>query len=142
MFYHAVRDGIVAPDRSVQIGIRTVIEDPLGVNILDAPWVHRNGPDAVVREVRRIVGDSKAYITFDIDGLDPAYAPGTGTPVIGGLTPYQAQTIIHDLSGINLVGMDVVEVAPAYDPTGITGLAAATIAYDLLGLYAERPTAV
>lgn len=136
MFYRAVKDGIVVPDRSVQIGIRTINNDPLGVNILDAPFVHQNGPQAVIEEVKRIVGDNKTYISFDIDGLDPAYAPGTGTPVIGGLTPWQAQTIIRGLAGINLVGMDVVEVAPAYDHSGITGLAAATLAYDLLALYA------
>ncbi|MDH3742532.1 MAG: agmatinase [Hyphomicrobiales bacterium] len=136
MFFRAVRDGIVVPEKSVQIGIRTINDDPLGVNILDAPFVHQNGPQAVVGEVKRIIGDNKTYITFDIDGLDPAYAPGTGTPVIGGLTPWQAQTIIRGLAGINLVGMDVVEVAPAYDHSGITGLAAATLAYDLLALYA------
>lgn len=136
MFYRAVKDGIVVPEKSVQIGIRTINDDPLGVNILDAPFVHQNGPQAVADEVKRIVGDNKTYITFDIDGLDPAYAPGTGTPVIAGLTPWQAQTIIRGLAGINLVGMDVVEVAPAYDNSGITGLAAATLAYDLLALYA------
>ncbi len=140
MFYRAVRDGVIAPERSVQIGIRTLCEDTLGVTVLDAPFVHENGPQAVAKEVKRIVGDHKAYITFDIDGLDPAYAPGTGTPVIGGLTPWQAQGIIRGLAGLDLVAMDVVEVSPPYDQSGITALAAATIAYDLLALYAwNRP---
>ena len=82
-----------------------------------------------------MVGDRPVYLTFDIDGLDPAYAPGTGTPVIGGLTPYQAMTMLRGIAGINLVGMDVVEVAPAYDTAGITALAGATIAFELLTLY-------
>ena len=141
MFYRAVKDGVVDPARSVQVGIRTVNEDTLGVTVLDAPFVHANGPAAVVSEIQRVVGDNKAYISFDIDGLDPAYAPGTGTPVIAGLTPWQAQTIIRGLAGLNLVGMDVVEVAPAYDHSGITALAGATIAYDLLALYACSPAA-
>lgn len=138
MFYRAVKEGVVDPSSSVQVGIRTVNDDPLGVTILDAPFVHTNGPSATAAEIKRVVGDSKAYLTFDIDALDPAYAPGTGTPVIGGLTPWQSQTILRELAGLNLLGMDVVEVAPAYDHSGITALAGATIAYDLLALYASN----
>ena len=138
MFYHAVTEGLVEPDRSVQVGIRTTNDDPMGVHILDAPWVHKNGPEAAIDEIRRIVGGNRVYMTFDIDCLDPAYAPGTGTPVIGGLSPYQVQTILRGLAGINLIAMDVVEVAPAYDHAEITALAAATIAYDMLALYAAK----
>ncbi|MCP4153219.1 MAG: agmatinase, partial [bacterium] len=88
--------------------------------------------EATVAEIKRIVGDNKAYLTFDIDCLDPAYAPGTGTPVIGGLTSYLALEIIRGLTGIDYAGMDIVEVNPAYDVGEITSLAAATIAADLL----------
>ena len=86
--------------------------------------------------VREIVGDNKVYVTFDIDALEPASAPGTGTPVIAGLTPFQAQEMLRNLAGLAVVGMDVVEVAPAYDISEITAIAAATIANDLLCLYA------
>ena len=141
MFYQAVKGGTVVPARSVQVGIRTVNDDPLGVNIIDAPEVHNSSLDDTIARIRKIVGGHKVYLTFDIDCLDPSFAPGTGTPVIGGLTPHQVQTIIRGLAGINLVGMDVVEVSPAYDTAGNTALAAATIAYDLLALYNARPKA-
>ncbi len=137
MFYQAVKGGVVAPERSVQVGIRTVQDDPLGVNIIDAPQVHRQGPEKTFEMIREVVGENPVYITFDIDCLDPSHAPGTGTPVIGGLMPYQVQTILRGLSGIRLVGMDVVEVSPPYDVSGVTALAGATIAYDLLAVYAS-----
>lgn len=139
MFYHAVQEGLVDDSRSVQIGLRTTNDEPLGFNILDARWVHENGHDAVATEVKRIIGDNKAYLTFDIDCLDPSFAPGTGTPVCGGLSTYQALEIIRGLAGINLVGMDVVEVAPAYDVGEITALAGASLAAELLCLYAANP---
>lgn len=136
MLWHAIRDGLVDPAASIQIGIRTHIPDPLGVQIIDARSVHGSGPDAVAAAIRERVGGRKVYVTFDIDALDPAHAPGTGTPVIGGLTTYQAQEIIRGLHGLDVVGMDVVEVSPSYDPTEITALAAATFATDLIALYA------
>ncbi|MCW3784732.1 agmatinase [Defluviimonas salinarum] len=136
MLWHATREGLVDPARSVQVGIRTHNPEPLGFNIIDAIEVHREGPHAAAQKIRQIVGDNKIYLTFDIDALEPASAPGTGTPVIGGLSPYQAQEILRNLAGIRLVGMDVVEVAPAYDVGEITALAAAAIANDLLCLYA------
>ena len=140
MFYHAVREGVVEIDRSVQIGIRTHNDDRMGFTWLDAAWVHEHGPDAAAEETRRIVGDARAYLTFDVDCLDPACAPGTGTPVTGGLSTYQAQRIVRGLSGIDFVAMDVVEVAPAYDVAEITALAAASIALDYLCLLArDRP---
>ena len=107
-------------------------------NILDARWVHNHGPEAVAAEVKRIVGDNKVYLTFDIDCLDPSYAPGTGTPVCGGLSTHQALETVRGLAGINLVGMDVVEVAPAYDVGEITALAGATLAAEFLCLYAAN----
>lgn len=138
MFYHAAREGTVVPDRSVQIGLRTPNDNDWGFHWLKAPWVHRNGIDAVVEEVKRIVGDHPCYLTFDIDCLDPAYAPGTGTPVVGGLSTHQAQQILRGIAGVNVVGMDLVEVAPAYDVGEITSLAGATLALEMLYLYAVR----
>ncbi|MBM3852885.1 MAG: agmatinase [Verrucomicrobia bacterium] len=139
MFYHAAKDGLVDPKASVQIGLRTHNDDPMGFNVFDAPWVHEHGAQAVVSEVHRIVGKRKAYLTFDIDCLDPAFAPGTGTPVAGGLTSAQAIAIMRGFAGMNLVGMDVVEVAPAYDAGEITALAAAHLAHEWLALFAVRP---
>jgi len=139
MFYHAAKEGIVDPASSVQIGLRTRNEDTMGFNILDGPWVHEHGIDAVVAETKKILGDKPVYMTFDIDCLDPCYAPGTGTPVCGGLSTYQAMSIIRGLMGINLVGMDVVEVAPAYDVGEITALAGAHIAMEMICVYASRP---
>ncbi|HEX9449116.1 MAG TPA: agmatinase [Dongiaceae bacterium] len=138
MFYHAAREGLLDPARSVQIGLRTHNDDLMGFNVLDAAWVHEHGIKAVIAEVHRIVGDRKAYLTFDIDCLDPAFAPGTGTPVAGGLSSAQALAILRGFAGINFVGMDVVEVAPAYDVGEITALVAAHIAQEWLALYAVR----
>ena len=139
MFYHAAREGLVDPASSVQVGLRTTNHDTLGFNVLDAAWVHENGIGAVVDQVKAIVGGRQAYLTFDIDCLDPSYAPGTGTPVCGGLTTHQALSILRGLAGINIVGMDVVEVAPAYDVGEITALAAAALSMEMLYLYACRP---
>lgn len=138
MFYKAVNDGLIDPKRSVQIGIRTWNDDFMGIHVLDATWVHRHGSDAVIAEVERVVGNHPAYFTFDIDCLDPAFAPGTGTPVCGGLSTAQALAIIRGLTELNLIGMDIVEVAPAYDQSQITALAAAHIACDLICLFAKR----
>ncbi len=137
MFRRAHREGLVNSKKSVQVGIRTRNPDTYGYNILHAPWVFKNGPEATVAEIKRIVGNNKAYLTFDIDCLDPAYAPGTGTPVMGGLTSYLVLEIIRGLTGINYAGMDIVEVSPAYDVGEITSLAAATIAADLLCVLAH-----
>jgi len=140
MFYHAAKQGLVEPERSVQIGLRTTNDDTMGFNILDPRWVNANGPAAVAEEVKRIVGSNRVYMTFDIDCLDPSFAPGTGTPVCGGLTSFQALEIIRGLRGIDLVGMDLVEVAPAYDVGEITALAGASLALEMICLYAaNRP---
>lgn len=139
MFYHAAKEGIVDPATSVQIGLRTRNPDTLGFNVLDGPWVHEHGIAAVVEKAKSIVGDRPVYLTFDIDCLDPSYAPGTGTPVCGGLSTHQAMSIVRGLRGINLIGMDVVEVAPAYDVGEITALAAAHLAMEMICVYASRP---
>ena len=135
MAYKAVRTGLVDPAHSVQIGIRTQCDDYLGVSVIDAPAVHRDGVEAAVARARKIVGDRPAYVTFDIDALDPAFAPGTGTPVWGGLASWQAAAILRGLAGINMVGGDVVEVSPPYDHGAITAVAGAHVAYDLICLY-------
>jgi agmatinase len=132
MFYKAIKDGLVDPATSVQIGIRTWNEDFMGVNILGADWVHEHGVAAVAQKVHEIVGKRNVYLTFDIDCLDPAFAPGTGTPVAGGLSSAQALAILRKFVGLNIIGMDVVEVAPAYDHSEITALAAAQIAAEML----------
>ncbi|WP_284162840.1 agmatinase [Frigidibacter sp. SD6-1] len=135
MFYKAVKAGYVDPIRSIQIGIRTTTEDYLGVNVITAREAHEMGVAAVVARTKAVVGDKPTYLTFDIDALDPAFAPGTGTPVWGGLASWQAAAILRDLAGINLVGGDVVEVSPPYDTTGATAIAGAHVAYDLICLY-------
>ncbi|MCA0872024.1 agmatinase [Seohaeicola saemankumensis] len=134
MFYKAVKSGIVDPATSVQVGIRTTNTDTLGVNIIDAPTVHQIGPDAVASRIKEITGDRPAYLSFDIDGLDPAYAPGTGTPVWGGLTSAQAARILRQIAGVNLKGGDVVEVSPPFDTTGATAIAGAHVAVELICL--------
>lgn len=133
--YKAVKDGLIDPARSAHIGIRTVVEDTLGIAIRDARAVHERGPAAIASEVREIVGDAPVYLSFDIDALDPAFAPGTGTPVWGGLSSGQTAILLRDLAGIDLKGGDIVEVAPAYDSGGITAVAAAHIALELICLW-------
>lgn len=138
--YKAVKLGLVDPSRSVQIGIRTECDDYLGMRYIDARSCHERGAADVVAEVRAIVGDHPAYVTFDIDALDPAFAPGTGTPVWGGLASWQAAAMLRDLAGINMVGGDVVEVSPPYDTTGATAIAGAHVAMELccLALWNKR----
>ena len=138
MFARALNDGLIDADHSVQIGIRTHNDDCRGIRILDAPWVHSHDHQTVLEQVLGTVGDKAAYLTFDIDCLDPAFAPGTGTPVAGGLSSAQALAILRGLGDINFVGADVVEVAPAYDHAEITAIAAATVAHDYLVIMAQK----
>lgn len=137
MFARAVAEGIVDVRRSTQVGLRTFNDSDHGFEILTAPWLHRNGMEAALEVIRDRAGDAPVYVSFDIDGLDPAFAPGTGTPVAGGLASWQALELIRGLGGLNLVGMDVVEVSPPFDHAEITALAAATLAHDWLCLLAE-----
>lgn len=138
MFYWAAKQGLIDPASSAQVGIRTSNPDTMGFNVLDAPWVHANGIDSTIARIREIVAANPVYLTFDIDCLDPSFAPGTGTPVCGGLSTHQAMSILRGLAGINVVGMDLVEVAPAYDSAEITSLAAAHLAMEMLYLHASR----
>jgi agmatinase len=134
MFYKAVKSGIVDPKRSVQVGIRTTNADTLGVTVIDAREVHERGPQAAVEKIKAVLGDHPTYLTFDIDALDPSYAPGTGTPVWGGLTSAQVAIMMRDLAGINIVGGDIVEVSPPFDTTGATAIAGAHVATEILSL--------
>ncbi len=138
MFARALNDGIIDVAKSTQIGLRTFNDSDMGFEILTSPWVHRNGMDAALDIIKQRAGDAPVYISFDIDGLDPAFAPGTGTPVAGGLASWQALEFIRGLGDLNLIGMDIVEVAPAYDHAEITAIAAATIAHDWLCLLAIK----
>ncbi|SLN15320.1 Agmatinase [Roseovarius litorisediminis] len=142
MFYKAIKLGLIDPKRSVQVGIRTVNTDTMGVNIIDAREVHERGPVETARKIKEILGDSQVYVTFDIDCLDPAFAPGTGTPVWGGLSTAQAAILLRDIAGINMVGGDIVEVSPPFDTTGATAVAGAHVATELLCLWgwARRKT--
>ena len=135
MFYKAVKQGLVDPARSVQVGIRTTNADTLGVNIIDAREVHEQGPAVAARKIKAILGDHPTYVSFDIDALDPAFAPGTGTPVWGGLSSAQAAIMLRDIAGINMVGGDVVEVSPPYDAGGATAIAGAHVATELICLW-------
>ena len=134
----AVREGLVDPAKSIQIGIRTHAPDDLGIAIITAGDVDALTPSGIAERALARVGDASAYLTFDIDCLDPAFAPGTGTPVAGGLTSREALAIIRALGPVDFVGADVVEVAPAYDHADITAIAASTVAMYMLGLLAER----
>ncbi|GAB5412462.1 MAG: agmatinase [Congregibacter sp.] len=141
MFWHAAQDGTVDPGRSIQLGMRTHNADTHGYNVFDADWVHDRSAEEVAAKIHDVVGDRPCYLTFDIDCLDPSCAPGTGTPVVGGLSTQQALRILRKLGGINLVGMDLVEVAPSYDVSEITALAGATLALNMLCIFTQRPTA-
>ena len=137
MFLRAAREGIINVGKSTQVGLRTYNDEDFGFEILTSPWIHRNGIDAAIEVARQRAADAPVYISFDVDGMDPAFAPGTGTPVPGGLASWQALEFIRRLEGLNLIGMDVVEVSPPYDTSEITAIAAATIAHDWLSLLAK-----
>ncbi|MFT4767041.1 MAG: agmatinase [Glaciecola sp.] len=140
MFWHAAQDGTVDPSRSIQLGMRTHNPDTHGYNVYDADWVHDHSAAEAIAKIRETVGDNPCYLTFDIDCLDPSFAPGTGTPVVGGLSTQQALRILRGLGGLNVVGMDLVEVAPAYDVSEVTALAGATLALNMLCIFSERPS--
>jgi agmatinase len=145
VFFHAIEEGLIDPHHTVQIGIRSPVQREVwdwtvgkGVTILAAQDVHEMTMAAVAERIRAVVGDAPAYLSVDVDALDPAFAPGTGTPEIGGLSSWQLQAILRKLSTVDFIGMDVVEVAPAYDVSEITALAAATVVWEYLALLAVR----
>lgn len=136
MFFHAAEQGIVDPACSIQLGMRTSNPATHGFEVRDARWLHREGVPAALAAIHARVGARPCYVSFDVDFLDPAFAPGTGTPVVGGFSTHQALELIRGLAGLNIVGMDVVEVAPPYDVSEITALAGASIGQELLAAYA------
>ncbi|GAA5069729.1 agmatinase [Roseibacterium beibuensis] len=133
--YTAVKEGLIDVAHSAHVGIRTVVEDNLGIHIHDAAELHARGAGAVAEDLRARVGERPVYLSFDIDGLDPAFAPGTGTPVWGGLSSAQAAQLLRGLAGITLVGGDVVEVSPPFDHAEMTAVAGAHVAMELLCLW-------
>jgi guanidinopropionase len=139
-FRRAIEEGLIDPKRMIQIGIRGSIysadekdwAENVGIRIVHIEEFFRLGPDAVAAEARDIAGGGPTYVSFDVDGLDPVYAPGTGTPEIGGFSTAEAQRMIRGLDGLDLVGGDVVEVAPPFDPSGNTALVGATMMFEIL----------
>jgi agmatinase len=143
-FRQAVLAGVLDPDRCIQIGIRGTAEYSgefsyeAGMTVLHAEEVERLGVDKVGEMARDVVGDKPLYVTIDVDGIDPAYTPGTGTPEVGGLTPLQVQMIIRSLAGLDVIGGDVVEVAPQYDATTNTAHVAAQMLFEIFTLVAVK----
>lgn len=144
-FSRAVEEGLLDPRRTIQIGIRGGVNDrdvwkfshESGMRVIYMPEFYEIGLQAAIAEARRVVGDGPTYVSFDIDSLDPAYAPGTGTPEIGGFTSLEAQLMIRELRGLDLVGADVVEVSPPFDPSGLTALTGASMMFELLCVLAD-----
>jgi guanidinopropionase len=144
-FRLAVEDGLIDPKRTIQIGIRggqnymdgVEYSERSGMRVVFMEEFARIGVEQVIAEARRVVGDGPTYITFDVDGLDPVYAPGTGTPEVGGISTIDAQRLLYGLRGLNLIGGDVVEVSPPYDPSGNTALVGASMMFEILCLVAE-----
>ena len=142
-FKNAVVDGLVDPKRSVHIAIRDGAAEfeqfahETGQCVIDIDRFYDLGVQGVIAETRRIVGDGPVYVTFDVDGLDPVYAPGTGTPVVGGITTYEAKRLMQGLRGLDVIGGDLVEVSPPFDSAGITALAGAQLMFEILCLAAE-----
>jgi agmatinase len=141
VFYRAITEGLVDPRRMIQIGIRSPVARAVydwtlaqGVRIVSAEEVHMMGPPAIADRVLATVGAGPVYLSFDIDAIDPGQAPGTGTPEVGGLFTWQVMAILKRLGGLDFQGMDVVEVAPAYDVAEITALAAASVVWQYLSL--------
>ena len=144
-FRRALEEGLLDPKRTIQIGIRGAQNseeswhgsEDAGIRVMYMEEFTSLGVEATVDEARRVVGQEPTYISFDIDSIDPAFAPGTGTPEIGGMTPIQAQALIRGLAGLNLIGGDVVEVSPPFDPTGNTALVGATMLYEIACILAD-----
>ncbi len=144
-FRRAVEEGLLDPERTIQIGIRGAQDSEEGwtfslesdMRVVFMEEFTRLGVDAVIAEARRTAGHGATYLSFDIDSLDPAFAPGTGTPEVGGMTPIEAQALVRGLRGLDLIGADVVEVSPPFDPSGNTALVGATMMYEILCVLAE-----
>ena len=148
-FRRAVEEGLLDPKRCIQIGIRGSLNDmdlwsfshDQGMRVIYIEEFYELGVKGVIAEAHRVVGTGPAYVSFDVDGLDPVYAPGTGTPEVGGFSTLEAQLMLRGLSGVDLVGGDVVEVSPPFDPSGNTALVGATMMFEILCLLAESRAA-
>ena len=148
-FRRAVEEGLLDPKRCIQIGIRGSLNDmnlwsfshDQGMRVIYIEEFYELGVKGVIAEAHRVVGTGPAYVSFDVDGLDPVYAPGTGTPEVGGFSTLEAQLMLRGLSGLDLVGGDVVEVSPPFDPSGNTALVGATMMFEILCLLAESRAA-
>jgi len=145
VFYHAINRGFINPQQTVQIGIRSPVSNDVfiwgiqqGITTVSANSLHINGVDDVADRVRRIIGDQPVYLSIDIDAFDPSYAPGTGTPEVGGLHSWQALMIMQQLKKLNWVGGDLVEVSPPYDHADITSLLAATLVWNMCSLFSQK----
>lgn len=144
-FRHAIDEGLVDPKRVIQIGIRGPVPSfergdwarDSGIKVITMDDLYEQGIDKVISLARQVVGDGPTYITFDIDGIDPAFAPGTGAPVIGGLTTYESLRILRGLRGLNLIGGDVTEVSPCYDVNDSTALIGASLLFEIICLIAD-----
>jgi len=144
-FRRAVEEGLLDPRRTVQIGIRGAQSTEQawafslesGMRVVYMEELTKLGVEETLALARRVVGDGPTYVSFDVDSLDPAFAPGTGTPEVGGLTTIEAQALVRGLRGLHLIGGDVVEVSPPFDPTGNTALVGATMMYEILCVLAE-----
>ena len=144
-FRQAVLDGVLDPERSIQIGIHGGAEYlwefsvDSGMTVLHVEDVVDMGVPAVIAKAREVIGDGPTYITFDIDGIDPGFAPGTGTPEVGGLTPREVLAILRGVAGAHVIGGDVVEVAPQYDPTSNTAMVGAQMLFEIFSLMVLGP---
>ena len=144
-FRRAIEEGVLDPKRTIQIGLRGSMYDnddfdwgeKMGVRLVRIEEAIEKGPKAIMAEARKIVGNAETYVSFDIDMLDPVYAPGTGTPEIGGFTTREAQSLLRELRGLNIVGADVVEVSPPFDPSGLTAYAGVVMMFEILCSMAE-----
>ena len=144
-FKIAVEEGLLDPERTIQIGIRGSLSEKStwqfshdsGMRVVYMDEFYDRGYKVIIEEAREIVGDGPTYISFDVDGLDPVFTPGTGTPEIGGFTTLEAQMMLRALRGLNLVGGDLVEVAPPFDPSGNTALVGASMMFEILCLLAD-----
>ena len=144
-FRRAIEEGVLDPKRTIQIGLRGSMYDnddfewgeKMGVRLVRIEEAIEKGPKVIMAEARKIVGDADTYVSFDIDMLDPVYAPGTGTPEIGGFTTREAQSLLREMRGLNIVGADVVEVSPPFDPSGLTAYAGVVMMFEILCHMAE-----
>ena len=143
VFYHAIEERLIDPRRMIQIGIRSPVQRGVfdwtlerSVTIITAEEVHEQGPKAAVERIHSIVGEAPCYLSFDVDALDPAFAPGTGTPEVGGFSSYQMLQLLRGLRGLNIVGGDLVEVSPPFDHSNITAILASNLVFEYLSLLA------